>query len=59
MTATPASLGLRANWRQVSILAAVNAFVGSMVGMERTLVPLLGRQEFGIASQAAILSFLI
>ena len=55
----PVVLGLRANWRQVSLLAAVNAFVGSMVGMERTLLPLLGREVFGLASQAAILSFLI
>lgn len=52
-------LGLRANWRQFALLAVVNAFVGAMVGMERTVLPLLGRDVFGLASQAAILSFLV
>jgi len=52
-------LGLRANWRQIVLLAAVNAFVGSMVGMERTVLPLLGSSVFGLESYAAIVSFLI
>jgi MFS family permease len=52
-------LGLTANWRQFSLLVVVNAFVGAMVGMERTVLPLLAEQEFGIASASAILSFLV
>lgn len=51
-------LGLRANWRQFSLLVVVNAFVGSMVGMERSILPLVGQVEFGIASRGAILSFI-
>jgi len=52
-------LGLRANWRQVALLAAVNAFVGAMVGMERTVVPLLGQDVFLLVSESAILAFLL
>ncbi len=51
-------LGLGANWRQFALLVAVNAFVGAMVGLERAIVPLIGEQDFGIASRAAILSFI-
>jgi MFS family permease len=52
-------LGLRANWRQFVLLVAINAFVGAVVGVERsTLAPLAG-SEFHLASKAAILSFLI
>lgn len=50
-------LGLGANWRQFALLVLVNAFVGGMVGLERAVLPLIGEQEFGIASRAAILSF--
>ena len=56
---TPTRLGLRANLGQFSLLLLVNAFVGAMVGMERSVLPLLAEREFGIASRAAILSFLI
>jgi len=59
MGAAPIRLGLRANWRQFALLAFVNAFVGVIVGMERTVLPLLGSEVFGIASRAAILSFLV
>ncbi len=52
-------LGLRANWRQFTLLVVLNAFVGAMVGLERTVLPVLAEQEFGIASRAAILSFLV
>lgn len=52
-------LGLRANWRQFALLVAVNAFVGAMVGLERSVLPLLAEQEFGLASRTAILSFLV
>ncbi len=50
-------LGLRANWQQFALLVVVNAFVGAMVGMERSILPLLAEQEFDIASRTATLSF--
>lgn len=52
-------LGLRENWRQFVLLVAVNGFVGGMVGLERTVVPLLAEQDFGLASKATILSFIL
>jgi MFS family permease len=52
------SLGLRQNINQFSILVLVNAFVGAMVGLEQTVVPLIGRNEFGIESNALIVSFI-
>jgi MFS family permease len=51
-------LGLRENWRQFWVLVLVNAFVGAMVGLERTVLPLLAEAEFGIASRTAALSFI-
>jgi len=54
---TPPVLGLRENRRQFSLLVLVNAFVGSMVGLERVVLPLLAEHEFGIASKSAVLSF--
>jgi MFS family permease len=51
-------LGLRANWRQFWLLVLVNAFVGAMVGLERTVLPLLAEREFGLASKSAALSFI-
>ncbi|HEU4563642.1 MAG TPA: MFS transporter [Gemmatimonadaceae bacterium] len=51
-------LGLRANWRQFWLLVLINAFVGAMVGLERTVLPLLAVQEFGLASRSAALSFI-
>lgn len=63
VTATAAGerprLGLAANWRQFTLLAVVNAFVGAMVGTERTVLPLIARHDFGIASASATLSFLV
>ena len=53
------ALGLRENWEQFSLLVVVNAFVGSMVGMERIVLPLLAEHEFGLVSRAAILSFIV
>ena len=41
-------LGLRENWPQFSLLVLINAFVGGMVGIERTVVPLIGSEEFHI-----------
>ncbi len=56
--AAPAvQLGLRENWRQFSLLALINALVGGMVGLERTVVPLIGSETFHIASAAIVASF--
>ncbi|SKA25479.1 Predicted arabinose efflux permease, MFS family [Enhydrobacter aerosaccus] len=52
-------LGLRENWRQFSLLVLVNAFVGGMVGLERTVVPLIGAEEFKIASTTIVVSFIV
>jgi len=52
-------LGLRENWRQFVLLVAINAFVGSVVGVERSTLAPLAQQDFHLASRAAILSFLI
>ncbi len=52
------ALGVRENWRQIALLVAINAFVGGMIGMERSVVPLLGEAEFGISSTTAIVSFI-
>ncbi len=52
-------LGLKENWQQFSVLVIVNAFVGGMVGLERTIFPKFAETEFGIASTTAILSFIV
>jgi MFS family permease len=52
-------LGLRANWAQFSLLVVVNAFVGAMVGLERSILPAIAEQEFGLAARTAILSFIV
>ncbi len=52
-------LGLRENLAQFSLLVAVNVFVGAMVGLERSTLPLIGRAEFGLESNAAVLSFIV
>jgi MFS family permease len=49
---------LRANWRQFWLLVLVNAFVGAMVGLERTVLPLIADRDFGLASTTAALSFI-
>jgi MFS family permease len=51
------SLGIRANWRQFTLLVVVNAFVGAMVGMERSVIPLIAQADFGLVSKSAILAF--
>src|SRR5262245_40464822 len=50
-------LGLAANWRQFALLVAINAFVGAMVGLERSVLPLVAAREFGLASTTAALAF--
>lgn len=57
-TSIPIRLGLRPNINQFSILVLVNAFVGAMIGLEQTVVPLIGRNEFGIESNVLIVSFI-
>ncbi len=54
----PISLGLRQNINQFSVLILVNAFVGAMIGLEQTVIPLIGKEEFGIESNALIVSFI-
>jgi len=52
-------LGLRQNWPQFSLLVLINAFVGAMVGLERTILPAIAEKEFHLAAKTAILSFII
>jgi MFS family permease len=52
-------LGLRANAGQFALLVALNAFVGAMVGLERSVLPLVGEDEFGLRSTSAILAFVV
>jgi MFS family permease len=59
VSAPPIRLGLRENALQFSLLAAVNAFVGAMVGLERSTLPVVGRDDFHLASDAAVLSFIV
>lgn len=56
---SPVRLGLKENWRQFALLVVINAFVGGMVGIERTVVPLIGSEEFGIASTTLVVSFIV
>jgi MFS family permease len=53
------TLGLRPNWRQFALLVLISPFVGGMVGLERTVVPLIGSEEFRIASTTLVVSFII
>ena len=52
-------LGLKENWKQFTLLLIVNAFVGGMVGLERTILPELAEKEFLIVATSAVLSFII
>ena len=52
-------LGLRENVTQFTLLVVVNAFVGAMVGIERSILPLLAEREFQLAARTAILSFIV
>jgi len=52
-------LGLRENATQFSLLVLINVFVGMMLGLERTVVPLIGEKEFGLVSKTAIVSFIV
>jgi MFS family permease len=55
----PVRLGLRANARQFALLVGLNALVGGMVGLERSVLPLVGKQDFGLRSSSAILAFVV
>ena len=52
-------LGLRQNWKQFTLLVIINAFVGGMVGLERTILPEIAGADFGIAAKTAVLSFIV
>lgn len=52
-------LGLKENWKQFTILVIINAFVGGMIGMERSIFPQFAEMKFGVASKTAILSFIV
>jgi MFS family permease len=52
-------LGLRANLAQFSLLVIVNAFVGAMVGMERSILPAIAEHDFALAARIAVLSFIV
>jgi MFS family permease len=52
-------LGLKENWKQFVLLLIVNAFVGGMIGLERSVLPKLAEDEFQISSPAIFLTFII
>jgi MFS family permease len=56
---TAVRLGMRANAHQFGLLVALNALVGGMVGLERSVLPLVGEEDFGLTSAAAILAFVV
>jgi MFS family permease len=58
-TAGAVRLGLRENLGQFALLVVVNAFVGAMVGMERSILPAIAEQEFLLAARTAVLSFIV
>ncbi|HEX8952365.1 MAG TPA: MFS transporter [Polyangia bacterium] len=55
----PVRLGIRANLAQFTLLVVVNAFVGAMVGLERTILPAIAEHDFHLAARTAILSFIV
>jgi MFS family permease len=52
-------LGLKENWKQFTLLVIINAFVGGMIGLERTIIPQIAEEDFGLAAKTAILSFIV
>jgi MFS family permease len=59
MSTAAVRLGLRANASQFALLVMLNAFVGAMVGLERSVLPLIGQDDFGLTSKSAILAFVV
>ena len=51
-------LGLKENWKQFTLLVIVNAFVGGMLGLERSILPEIAKEDFGMIAKTAILSFI-
>ncbi len=56
---TPPTLGLRANAAQFTLLVLVNALVGAVIGMERSILPSIASREFGLEAKVALLSFIV
>lgn len=52
-------LGIKENWKQFSLLIIINAFVGAMIGLERSILPEIGEKDFLLAAKTAILSFIV
>jgi predicted MFS family arabinose efflux permease len=52
-------LGLRENAGQFALLVALNGLVGAMVGVERSVLPLVGKEDFGLRSTSAVLAFVV
>jgi predicted MFS family arabinose efflux permease len=52
-------LGLKQNWKQFTLLVVINAFVGGMVGLERSIFPQFAEESFGVTSHSAVLSFIV
>lgn len=59
MNKSTLELGLKENWKQFALLVLVNAFVGGMVGLERSIFPRFAELQFNISSATAVLSFII
>src|ERR1700751_403808 len=59
MSGRPVRLGLRENAAQFSLLVLINTFVGLMVGLERSVLPLIGKQSFHLTSDVAVLTYLV
>ena len=59
VSAIPVRLGLRENLAQFALLVLVNGCVGAMVGIERSILPLIAEQEFHLAARSAALSFIV
>ena len=55
----PVVLGLRANAGQFVVLVIVNAFVGAMIGLERSILPAIAEQDFGLAARTSVVSFIV
>lgn len=52
-------LGLKKNRKQFTLLVIVNAFVGGMIGLERTIIPQMAEEDFDLAARSAIFSFIV
>jgi len=52
-------LVLRENWKQIVLLVVINAFVGGMAGLERSILPEIAEKDFDMVAKTAILSFIV